>query len=67
MWEEDLEDGSRQKVAWLIGIIAACAAAVPVTTPALCVTGATPAAWLSGIRGVGTGKVWVTHASSLVG
>ncbi len=28
MWEEDLEDGSRQKVAWLIGIIAACAAAV---------------------------------------
>jgi len=28
MWEEDLEDGSRRKVAWLIGIIAACAAAI---------------------------------------
>ena len=43
------------------------AAAAPVTTPALGVTRAAPAAWLSGFRGVGAGKVWVTHASSLVG
>jgi len=45
----------------------ACATAVPVTTPALSVARTAPSARLSGIRGVGAGKVWVTHASSLVG